>query len=55
MQLERLFCKGLPNSNKDWQGLVNSGREYRVRKRGTLGEDSSLGSKGIDMLYINLN
>ena len=55
MRLKRLFYKGLPNSSKDWRGLINLGGEHRVRKRGTLREDSSLGLKGINMLYINLS
>ena len=55
MWLKRLFYKRLPNSCKDWRGLVNSGGQYRVRKRGTLEEDSSLRLKGIDMLHVNLS
>jgi hypothetical protein len=51
---KRPFCKGLPNKGKSGQSLVNLRGQYRVRKRGTLKEDSSLGLKGIDMLHINL-
>ena len=55
MRLERPFCKELPYSSKDKQGFIRSKGQYRVGKRGTLGEDSSLGLKGINMLYINLS
>ena len=51
---ERPFCKGLSNKGKSGQSLVNSRGQYRVGKRGTLKEDSSLGLKGINILYINL-
>jgi hypothetical protein len=34
--------------------LLISGGQYGVGKRGTLEEDSSLGSEGINMLYIDL-
>jgi len=44
----------LPNSGEDKRGPVNLGGWYRVRKRGTLEENSSLGLKGINMLHINL-
>jgi predicted NUDIX family phosphoesterase len=54
MQLERLFYKELPNKGKSGQSLVDSRGQYRVGKRGTLEEDSSLELKGIDILYINL-
>ena len=54
MQLERLFCKGLPNKGKSGRSLINLRGQYGVRKRGILEEDSFLGLKGIDMLYINL-
>src|SRR6266568_3451227 len=52
---ERPFCKELPYSSKDKQGFIKSKGQYRVRKRGTLREDSSLGLKGINILYINLS
>jgi len=52
--LKRPLYKGLPNSGKDKQGLANLEGWYRAGKRGTLKEDSSLGLKGINMLYINL-
>jgi hypothetical protein len=54
MQLKRPFCKGLFNKGKSRRSLVNLKGQYKVRKRGTLKEDSSLGLKGIDILYINL-
>jgi hypothetical protein len=54
MQPERLFCKGLPNKSKSRQSLINSKRQYGVEKRGILKEDSSLGLKGINILYVNL-
>ena len=54
MRPKRLFCKGLPNKGKSGQSLINPKGQYKVKKRGTLEEDSSLGLKGIDMLYINL-
>jgi hypothetical protein len=44
----------LPNKGKSGQSLVNSRGQYRVKKRGILKEDSSLGLKGINILYINL-
>jgi hypothetical protein len=54
MQLKRPFCKGLPNKGKSGRSLIDLRGQYGVRKRGILKEDSSLGLKGIDMLYINL-
>jgi len=51
---ERPLCKGLPDKGKNGQGSVNLEEQYRVRKRGTLEKDSSLGLKGINILYINL-
>ena len=54
MQLKGLFYKGLPNSSKGKRGSVNLGGQYRVGKRGTLEEDSSLGLKGINISHINL-
>ena len=44
----------MPNKGKSRRSLVDSRGQYRVGKRGTLEEDSSLGLKGIDILYINL-
>jgi hypothetical protein len=44
----------LPNKSKSGQSLVNLRGQYRVKKKGILKEDSSLGLKGIDILYINL-
>jgi hypothetical protein len=44
----------LPNKSKNRQSLIDLKGQYRVRKRGTLEKDSSLGLKGIDILYINL-
>jgi len=55
MRPERPFYKELPYSSKDKQGFIKLKRQYRVKKRGTLEEDSSLGLKGINMLYINLS
>ena len=49
------LCKELPYSSKDKQGFIRLKGQYRVRKRGTLEEDSSLRLKGINMLYINLS
>ena len=54
MRLTRLPYKELPNKGKDKRGPINLGRQYKAKKRGTLEEDSSLGLKGINMLYINL-
>ena len=54
MRLKRPLYKRLPNSSKGKRGSINLGGQYRVGKRGTLEEDSSLGLKGINMLYINL-
>jgi len=51
---KRPLCKGLPDKGKNGQGSVDLGGQCGVRKRGTLEEDSSLGLKGINMLYINL-
>jgi hypothetical protein len=44
----------LLNKDKSRQSLVNPRGQYRVKKRGILKEDSSLGLKGINILYINL-
>ena len=55
MRPERPPYKELPYSSKDKRGFIKSKGRYRVRKRGTLGEDSSLGLKGINILYINLS
>jgi hypothetical protein len=44
----------LPNKSNSRQDSINLEGQYRVKKRGTLKEDSSLGLKGIDILYINL-
>ena len=52
--LKRPLCKGLLNKSKSKQSPVNLGRQYKVEKREILKEDSSLGLKGIDILYINL-
>jgi hypothetical protein len=54
VRLKRLPYKRLPNKGKSKRGSVNLGGQYRVRKRGTLEEDSSLGLKGINILYVNL-
>jgi hypothetical protein len=44
----------LSNKSKSKQSPIDLRGQYGVRKRGTLEEDSSLGLKGIDILYINL-
>jgi hypothetical protein len=44
----------LSNKGKSRQNLVNLRRQYKVKKRGILKEDSSLGLKGINMSHINL-
>jgi hypothetical protein len=44
----------LINKSKNRQSPVNLEGQYRVRKRGILKKDSSLGLKGINILYINL-
>ena len=54
MQPKRLLYKRLPNKGKSRWGSVNLRRQYKVGKRGILKKDSSLGLKGIDILYINL-
>ena len=54
MRPERPLYKKLPNKGKSRQGSVNLKRQYRVKKRGILKEDSFLGLKGINILYINL-
>jgi len=54
MRPERPLCKGLPDKGKNGQGSIDLGRQCEVRKKGTLEEDSSLGLKGINILYINL-
>ena len=54
MRPERPLCKELLNKGKSGQSSVNPKGQYKVGKRGTLKEDSSLGLKGIDILYINL-
>ncbi len=55
MWLERPLCKELPYSSKDKRGFIKLKGRYRVGKRGTLGEDFSLGLKGINMLYVDLS
>ena len=54
MRLNRPPCKELPDKGKDKRGPINLGGQYGARKRGTLEEDSSLGLKGINILYVNL-
>jgi hypothetical protein len=44
----------LLNKGKSKQSLIDSKGQYRVKKRGILKKDSSLGLKGIDISYINL-
>ena len=52
--LKGLLYKELSYSSKDKRGFIRLKGQYKVRKRGTLEEDSSLGLKGINILYINL-
>ena len=54
MWLKRLLCKRLPSKSKSGQSPINLKGQYRVKKRGTLKKDFSLGLKGINILYINL-
>jgi hypothetical protein len=42
------------NKGKSRQSPINPRGQYRVRKRGTLKQDSSLGLKGINISHINL-
>ena len=44
----------MPNKNKNRKSPINLKGQYKVRKKGTLKEDSSLGLNGINILYINL-
>jgi hypothetical protein len=54
MRLKRPPYKELPNKGKSRRGSANLEGQYRVKKRGTLEKDSSLGLEGINILYINL-
>ena len=54
MRIKRPPYKELPDKGKDRRGSINLGGQYKVRKRETLEKDSSLGLKGINILYINL-
>jgi len=54
IQPEGLLCQGLPNKGKNGRGSVNTEEQRKVGKKETLEEDSSLGLKGINILYINL-
>jgi len=54
IQPEKPLCKGLLDKGKNRRGSINLGGQYRVRKRGTLKKDFSLGLKGINMSHINL-
>jgi len=54
LRLKGLYYKGLPNKYKIGRGFINLGGKHGVGKGETLKEDSSLGLKGINMLYINL-
>ena len=42
------------NKGKNKQKYINLRGQYKVRKRGILKEDSSIGLKEINILYINL-
>jgi len=44
----------LLDKGKNGRGSINLGGQYGVGKKGTLEKDSSLGLKGINILYINL-
>ena len=44
----------MPNKGKSKQSSINLRGQYKVKKKGTLEEDSSLGLKGINILHINL-
>ena len=54
MQPKKPLYKGLPNKSKSGQSPVTLKEQYKIKKRGTLKKDSSLGLKGINILYINL-
>ena len=54
IQLKRPLCKGFFSKSKNRQSPVNLKGQYKVKKKGTLEEDSSLGLKGINILYISL-
>ena len=54
MQPKRLFYKELFSKDKSRQSSVNSKAQYKIKKKRILKEDSSLGLKGINILYINL-
>ena len=55
MWLEGPLYKELSYSGKDKRSFIRLKGRHRVGKRGTLEEDSSLGLKGINILYINLS
>src|SRR5436190_11060595 len=59
LRTERTFLKRLPNEGQDSgdspSGHRRSANAGGVRKRGTLKEDSSSGSKGIDMSEVDLS
>ena len=44
----------MPSKGKSRQSLVNLKGQYRVKKKETLKKNFSLGLKGINILYINL-
>ena len=52
--LEGLLYKELSYSGKDKQSFIRPKGRHKIRKKGTLEKDSSLGLKGINILYINL-
>ena len=54
MRPKRLLYKRLPSKGKSKQSPINLKGQYRVKKRKTLKENSFLGLKGINILYINL-
>ena len=54
LQPKKLLYKGLFNKGKSRKSFINLRGQYKVKKRGILKEDFSLGLKGINILYINL-
>ena len=54
MQPKKPLYKRLPSKGKSGQSPVNLKGQYKVKKKGILKEDFSLGLKGINILYINL-
>ena len=55
MWLKEPLYKELSYSGKDKQSFIRPKGRHKIRKKGTLEKDSSLGLKGINILYINLS